>query len=289
MPQLGSSPSSGGDGGGGDGSSDTVPALPDGTRVLIRGLLNRKDLNGRIGLIQSFDEKKQRYILEAESVAALLAQGLRVRPANVVDLADAPPTYDSGVEYGRLLLIKQHYHEAKEMFASAVRLDDSRCEAHFGLSSAFSALESPTRAAEAAMRSMARCEVGSRQWAFATAAAFTAIQTAPEDEIMEPDWWRDAELKRLSELVVTAAYELPLAHQMRAAVLRGGEQVRWVAGERTPSELAEADEALRRAANYARPDGPQSAEDGSAADLLQSLSLAAAGARAYSDPDRIQD
>ena len=44
-------------------------ALPSGTRVLIRGLLTRTDLNGRIGLISAFDQKKQRYELQAESVA----------------------------------------------------------------------------------------------------------------------------------------------------------------------------------------------------------------------------
>ena len=112
------------------------------------------------------------------------------------------------------------------------------------------------------MRSMARCG-----WApppaFATAAG-KPPSTAPEDEIMEPDWWRDAEPGRLSALVERRRMS-PLAHQMRAASAR--RRAGTLGGRGAAKQLAEADEALRRAANYARPDGPQSAEDGSAADL----------------------
>ena len=208
-----------------------------------------------------------------------------MRPGNVVTLDADPPTYEKGVEYGRLLLLKHHYHEAKTMLLKAMVVDENRPEAYYGLSSAFSALESATRAAEAAMCAMDRCETGSRQWALAAAAAFMALQLTPEDELVEPDWWCDKELKRISQQVVAAAYDSPLAHQMRAAVLRGGKNLRWVAGERTPQELEEANEAQQRAANLkdargdaepaAPPAATKAAEGLTAEDLLSSLHMGA--------------
>ena len=260
--------------------------LPSGTRVLIRGLLTRTDLNGRIGLISAFDAKKQRYELQAESVADLGALGLRVRPGNVIPLSTDPPTYDKGLEYGRLLLIKHHYHEAKTYLLKAMAMDEDRPEAYYGLSSAFSALESATKAAETAMCAMDRCETGTRKWALATAAAFAALQLTPVDELVEPDWWCDKELKRLSAEVVAAAYDLPLAHEMRATVLFGGKNLRWVAGERTPAELEEAGDAkqrakkLRDASGEALPEReelPRASRFDPPADLMTALHLAAGG------------
>lgn len=230
-------------------------SLPAGTRVLIRGLINRTDLNGRVGKIASFDEKKQRYNLQAESCGDLNVEGFRVRVDNCVDLRSDPPNFQRALEYGRLLLQKHHFNEATLFFFKSLQYDDEKAEPYYGLACAFAALDNPTRAAESALAAMERTTAGTRQWALAACAAFHALCVCPEDGIVEPDWWTDGELKKLSALVVSAAYEDAMAHDMRAQVLRGGQTVagkttvRWYAKERSPEELREASEAAQRASS----------------------------------------
>lgn len=215
--------------------------------MLIRGLFNRKDLNGRIGKIVGFDEKKQRYLLEAESVAELTVEGFKVRTNCVFNLAADPPTYDKAIEYSRLLLRRSHHAEAKSILYKAMMLNDERPEAFYGISGVWSAQDVAARAAEVALCAMERCKPGGVQWALATAAAFKALQHTQACDLIEPDWWTDKGLKQLSEDVVAAAYDEPMAHEMRADVLRGGRDARWGAAERSAKELEESAEASKRA------------------------------------------
>ena len=92
-----------------------------------------------------------------------------------------------------------------------------------------------------------RFQVGSKDWAVATADAFETLRLKECGEVAKPEWWNDKELKALSVRVVTAAPDGLAANKMRAHVLSGQRSDAWEAGPRNSLRLA-AD--LREAAKH---------------------------------------
>ena len=95
---------------------------------------------------------------------------------------------------------------------------------------------------EAAQRSLEakeRYQVGSEDWAKATASAFDVLKLEACDEVVKPEWWNDEGLKALSARVVRAAPNEVVANGMRALVL-SGQCDAWEVGPRSAAELKEA-------------------------------------------------
>ena len=83
--------------------------------------------------------------------------------------------------------------------------------------------------------------MGSKDWAEATASAFTMLTQEACAEAAKPEWWNDEGLKALSARVVRAAPNYVAANQMRAVLLSGCVFLTsWEAGPRSALELKEA-------------------------------------------------
>ena len=92
-----------------------------------------------------------------------------------------------------------------------------------------------------------RYQVGSDQWAEATAMSCNLLMQEECAEVAKPEWWSDEELMALSARVVWAAPNATAANDMRARVLCGHSDA-WEAGPRTAAELMEAAAHYERAA-----------------------------------------
>ena len=99
-------------------------------------------------------------------------------------------------------------------------------------------------AAQRYLEAKALYQVGSEDWAEATASAFNVFQCA---EATKPEWWNDEGLKALSARVVRAAPNYAGANNMRAEVL-SGKSGAWEAGPRSAAEFREAATHYERAA-----------------------------------------
>ena len=76
-------------------------------------------------------------------------------------------------------------------------------------------------AAQRYLQAKDRYQVGSEDWAEATARAFCMLRTEVCAEVAKPEWWNDEGLKTLSARVVRAAPNDEKAISMRALVLSG--------------------------------------------------------------------
>ena len=101
-------------------------------------------------------------------------------------------------------------------------------------------------AAQRYLEAKERHQVGSENWARATAAGFIMLRKEMCAEVAKPEWWNDEGLKALSARVLRAAPDNVMAHQMRAGVLCG-ESGAWEAGPRSAAELMEAATHFERA------------------------------------------
>ena len=91
--------------------------------------------------------------------------------------------------------------------------------------------------------------MGSKDWAEATASAFTELTQEACAEVAKPEWWNDEELKALSARVVGVSPDVAGTNQMRANVLEG-KTATWEVGLR--SGLRSAVELREAATHYER-------------------------------------
>ena len=94
-----------------------------------------------------------------------------------------------------------------------------------------------------------RYPVGSKGWAYSTAAAFSLLLNQQCKEAVKPEWWNDEGLKALSTRVLQAVPNVGWADEMRAQVLSGflggGD---WQVGSRSAGDLKYAAALFDRAA-----------------------------------------
>ena len=125
-------------------------------------------------------------------------------------------------------------------------------------------------AAQRCLEAKERFQVGSKDWAEATALAFNMLTREECAEVAKPVWWNDEGLKALSARVVRAAPDDGVANQMRAVVL-SRQCGAWEAGPRSPAELKEAATHYDRCAALANTTDPAGkARNASLADWCRS-------------------
>ena len=139
------------------------------------------------------------------------------------------------------------YRRAGKAFREAIALDPDEPVAYFNLGNALHASGHLVEATQRYLEAKERCSVGSRYWAYATAAAFVRLRQEECAEVAKPEWWNDQELKALSARVVRAAPNHAAANSMRAVVL-SARSAAWEAGPRSSAELKEAAAHYDRAA-----------------------------------------
>ncbi len=148
-----------------------------------------------------------------------------------------------GVRYAS----KQDWYRAARSCRAAIALRPDEPVAYYNLGAALGNSEHFVEAAHRFLEAKERFQVGSKDWAVATAGAFETLRLKECGEVAKPEWWNDKELKALSVRVVTAAPDGLAANKMRAHVLSGQRSGAWEAGPQNSLRLA-AD--LREAAKH---------------------------------------
>eukprot|EP00964_Phaeocystis_antarctica_P155891 scaffold125291_cov58-Phaeocystis_antarctica.AAC.1 len=160
----------------------------------------------------------------------------------------------SGDEYDELLaegvrhLSKQDSRRAARAFREAIALRPDKPNAYYNLGAALANSGHQVEAAQRFLEAKERYRVGSKDWAKATAEAFSMLTQEVCAEVAKPEWWNDEGLKALSARVVRAAPDHAAAHLMMADVLCGRSFGAWEAGPRLVAELKEAATHYDRAA-----------------------------------------
>ena len=164
----------------------------------------------------------------------------------------------SGDEYVKLVAKGARYRSKDDWRRSARALRDAialrpdRPQAYFNLGAALCDSGHKVEAAQWFLEAKARFQVGSENWAVATASAFDMLRRKECGEVAKPEWWNDEGLKALSARVMKAAPNEMSAHCMRGDVLTGlgsgGCMTAWEMGSRSAAELKEAAAHYERAA-----------------------------------------
>ena len=159
----------------------------------------------------------------------------------------------TGDEYMELLAEGARYaskgdtRRAARAFREAIALRPDEPDAYYNLGAALANSGHYVEAAQRFLEVKERHQVGSKDWAQATASAFNMLTQEACADVAKPEWWNDEELKALSARVVRAMPDDETAHQMRAIVL-SGQCGAWEAGPRSAAELREAAAHYERAA-----------------------------------------
>jgi tetratricopeptide (TPR) repeat protein len=161
--------------------------------------------------------------------------------------AQSGDAYDELLAEGARYGSKQDTRRAARAFREAIALRPDEPTAYFNLGTALHNSEHDVEAAQRFLEAKERYQVGSENWAEATAAAFDMLTQEVCAEVAKPEWWNDEGLKALSARVVRVAPDDVGAHQMRAIVLTGLGGA-WEAGPRSAAELKEAAAHCDRAA-----------------------------------------
>jgi tetratricopeptide (TPR) repeat protein len=161
--------------------------------------------------------------------------------------AQTGDAYDELVAEGLRYSSKDDTRRAARAFREAIALRPDRPETYFNLGSALDSSGHNVEAAQRYLEAKERYQMGSEDWAQATATAFILLGQEACNEVAKPEWWSDEGLKALSARVVRAAPDDVTAHQMRANVL-DVQQSAWEAGPRSAAELMEAATHCDRAA-----------------------------------------
>ena len=174
----------------------------------------------------------------------------RNREAAEVQASYAARTGDAYLELlakGLRYAAKEDWRKACKAFREAIALKPEKPAAYYNLGVALNKSGHHVEAAQRLLEAMERYQVGSEDWAKATAFAFDLLKTQECDEVAKPEWWSDEGLKALSARVVRAAPTFESAHGMRAWVLIGKCSA-WDAGPRSAVELTAAAAHFDRAA-----------------------------------------
>ena len=160
----------------------------------------------------------------------------------------------TGDEYTELLAEATRYgsqedtRKAARAYREAITLRPDRPDAYYGLGAALSDSGHYVEAAQRYFEAKERYPEGSKNWAVATAHAFTMLTQDVCAEVAKPEGWNDEGLKALSARVVRAAPNCDMnINEMRALVLAGQSRA-WEAGSRSAAELNEAATYFDRAA-----------------------------------------
>ena len=185
----------------------------------------------------------------------------------------------SGDEYVKLVAKGARYRSKDDWRRSARALRDAialrpdRPQAYFNLGAALCDSGHKVEAAQWFLEAKARFQVGSENWAVATASAFDMLRRKECGEVAKPEWWNDEGLKALSARVVRFAPNDQGAYLMRAMVLDGRCNWAWEAGPRSAAELKETATHYDRAAAL-HPAPAAKAEFANAADRCRSQAMA---------------
>eukprot|EP00964_Phaeocystis_antarctica_P096741 scaffold63005_cov65-Phaeocystis_antarctica.AAC.1 len=198
-----------------------------------RHAVYHKGLKARQKLVEDGGLMQQQNRQGAEGAARIAAQS-----------GDA---YDELLAEGSWYASQRDWRRAARTFREAIALRPDRPDAYFNLGSALNSSGHDVEAAQRFLEAKERVLVGSKDWARATAAAFSMLTQDVCAEVAKPEWWNDEELKALSARVVRAAPNDGQTHQMRAGVL-SGRYGAWEAGPRSAAELMEAATHFDRAA-----------------------------------------
>tara|TARA_B100000795_G_scaffold58419_1_gene38859 strand:- start:42 stop:653 length:612 start_codon:yes stop_codon:yes gene_type:complete len=159
----------------------------------------------------------------------------------------------SGDEYLELLaegaryLSKPDTRRAARAYREAIALRPDEPQAYYNLGVVLNNSGHDVEAAQRLLEAKERYQVGSKDWAQATARVFSKLTQDECAEVAKPEWWNDEGLKALSARVVRAAPDDFEANQMRALVLCGRCGA-WGAEPRSAAELKEAATHYDRAA-----------------------------------------
>ena len=135
--------------------------------------------------------------------------------------AESGDEYKEQLAEGIRYLSKEDYRRAARACREAIALRPDRPEAYYNLGAVLNDSGHHVEAAQRLLEAKERFPVGSKDWAEATAAAFSVLMQEACAEVVKPGWWNDEELKALSARVVRAAQANEHANQMRALVLSG--------------------------------------------------------------------
>ena len=171
------------------------------------------------------------------------AREVEEKSARHVPVAKYMELLAEGVRYAS----QQDWHRAARSCRAAIALRPDEPVAYYNLGAALGNSEHFVEAAHRFLEAKERFQVGSKDWAVATAGAFETLRLKECGEVAKPEWWNDKELKALSVRVVTAAPDGLAANKMRAHVLSGQRSGAWEAGPQNSLRLA-AD--LREAAKH---------------------------------------
>ena len=148
-----------------------------------------------------------------------------------------------GVRYGS----QQDMRRAVRALREATALRQDKPDTYYNLGAALYSSGHYVEAAQRYLEAKERCQVGSENWAQATARALNMLIQEECAEVAKPEWWNDEGLKALSASVVRAAPDDLVANRMRANVLSGQDDA-WAAGPRSAAEPREAAAHFDRAA-----------------------------------------
>eukprot|EP00964_Phaeocystis_antarctica_P045920 scaffold26477_cov66-Phaeocystis_antarctica.AAC.1 len=164
------------------------------------------------------------------------------------DAAQSGDEYDELLAEGARYGSQQDTRRAARAYREAIALRPDEPAAYFNLGASLASSGHYVEAVQRFLEAMERLPVGSKDWAKATAAAFSMLTVEACVEVAKPEWWNDEGLKALSARLVRAAPDDGLANQMRAMVLSGPSGVSWEAGPRSAAELKKAATHYERAA-----------------------------------------
>jgi len=181
--------------------------------------------------------KRQRNRNEDGGVTQQRAREAAERAARIA--AQTGDEYDELVAEGARYLSKEDTRRAARAYREAIALRPDEPVAYHNLGAALANSGHHVEAAQRLLEAKERYQVGSQDWAQATATAFSMLTQEVCAEVAKPEWWNDEELKALSARVVRAAPDDVQANQMRALVL-SGQGCAWEAGPRSAAELKEA-------------------------------------------------
>ena len=65
-------------------------SLPDNTRVQLRGLMSRVEMNGQIGTIAGYDESNDRYVIQVTDPESGKTKEYKLKPDNLIRIDVTP-------------------------------------------------------------------------------------------------------------------------------------------------------------------------------------------------------
>eukprot|EP00964_Phaeocystis_antarctica_P065834 scaffold39764_cov24-Phaeocystis_antarctica.AAC.1 len=164
---------------------------------------------------EAAEEQARRAAQSGDALSELIAEGLR---------------YES----------KEDWRKAGKVYREAIALQPGESTAYANLGAVLSNSGHFVEAAQRYLEAKERRQVGSEDWAMATAMAFEMLRQEHCAAVAKPEWWNDEGLKALSARVVRAAPNFAAANCMRALVLSGLAGVAWELGPLSAAEVKEA-------------------------------------------------